>query len=163
MATAQKIIGIDPGTRATGFAVIETREQRGSTPLVLDMGVIRLHPSLVWQDRIVSLHDSIKKITSIHQPRLGVIEKAFFGINASSSLKLGEARGAILIALAAYGVETIEVSPTQAKKFIAGAGHASKQQLATAVTNLFRIDLKDIAHDATDALALAFCHHLAGL
>lgn len=160
MATTQKIIGIDPGTRATGFAVIETDKQRGFTPRVLDVGVIRLHPSLAWRDRIVSLHDSIKKITAINRPQLGVIEKVFFGVNASSSLKLGEARGAILIALATYGVETIEVSPTRAKKLIAGAGHASKQQLATAVTKLFRINLQNVAHDATDALALAFCHYL---
>lgn len=150
------ILGIDPGTRVTGFAVIDS-SPRGR---VIDVGVIKFDRKLAYQQRIVSLHATISQLASEHKPNLAIVEKAFFGINASSALKLGEARGAIFIALSSNNVPVFEVSPTQVKKFIAGSGHASKQQLAIAMARLFQITLPQATTDATDALAVAFCHHL---
>lgn len=153
------ILGIDPGTRVTGFAVIDTAAMHGGR--VIDIGVIKFNHKLAYQQRIVSLHTTIRQLANDHRPTLAIIEKAFFGINASSSLKLGEARGAIIVALSSCNVRLFEVSPTQVKKFIAGSGHASKQQLATAISRLFRITIPQATTDATDALAVAFCYHLA--
>lgn len=153
-----RILGIDPGTRVTGFAVIDNTGLRGGKPI--DVGVIKFNPNLNYQQRIVSLHTTVGQLASEHSPDMAIVEKAFFGINASSALKLGEARGAIFIALANNNVPVFEVSPTQVKKFITGSGHATKQQIATAIANLFQITLPKASADATDALAVAFCHRL---
>lgn len=158
-----RIIGIDPGTRVTGFALIEATSTSRFRAGVRELGAIRLPRDLSWLERIVALCNTVGDIVERCQPHTVVIEKAFFGINAASALKLGEARGAILAELtsAAEIPKVVEVSPTQAKKLITGNGHASKQQLALALTNLLNIDLRKTRNDATDALALAFCYHLA--
>ena len=155
---SSRILGIDPGTRITGFAVIDNVGLPGGK--VIDIGVIKFDQKLNYQQRIVTLHSTIRQLANDHRPDMAIIEKAFFGINASSALKLGEARGAIFIAMSSYNIPVFEVSPTQVKKFIAGNGHATKQQLAIAVARLFQITLPKATVDATDALAVAFCHHL---
>lgn len=152
------ILGIDPGTRITGFAVIDNSTSHRQR--VIDVGVIRFNRKLNYQQRIVSLYTTVQQLANDHRPDMAIIEKAFFGINASSALKLGEARGAIFVALSSCNVPMFEVSPTQVKKFITGSGHASKQQLAIAIARLFQITMPKATADATDALAVAFCHHL---
>ncbi|MDE3269360.1 MAG: crossover junction endodeoxyribonuclease RuvC [Pseudomonadota bacterium] len=149
------IIGIDPGTLNTGYAVIVAK-QRGWG--VQDLGVIRLRASLAYEQRIVLLHDKIAEILAANRPQRAVLEKVFHGLNAASAIKLGELRGAVLVALHRANVEMgniTNITPAQAKQYITGNGRASKLQVSQAVSSLFNLRLTDAPADATDALALA--------
>ncbi len=159
------IIGIDPGTIVTGYAVIVKDKQKPLQASVEELGTFRKRGKLDSLQRIVEMHRMVAELVHRYQPRVAVIEKAFFGINAASALKLGEARGAILCACRNMSpdIKLVEVAPTQVKQYVTGSGHASKQQVATALTKMLRFNLDRIPNDATDALALAFCHHLTSL
>ena len=161
----QTIIGIDPGTIVTGYAVIVKDKRRPLQASVEELGTFRKRGKLDQPRRIVEMHRMVAELVHRYQPRAAVIEKAFFGINAASALKLGEARGAILCACRNMSpdIKLVEVTPTQVKQYITGSGHASKQQVATALAKMLRLNLDRVPHDVTDALALAFCHHLTSL
>ena len=146
------IIGIDPGSINTGYAVITADKHKWG---VQDLGVIRLRPALPYEQRIVLLHDKIAEILAAHQPQRAVLEKAFYGVNASSTIKLGEVRGAVLVALSKANVQVSNIATARAKQHVAGNGRASKCQVAHAVSRLFNLRLTDAPDDATDALALA--------
>ena len=159
------IIGIDPGTIVTGYAVIVKDKRKPLQANIEELGILKRRGKLSSQHRIVEIHRMMAGLMQRFQPRAAVIEKAFFGINAASALKLGEARGAIICACGSMSPDTkvIEVAPAQVKKHITGSGNASKQQVATALAKMLRLNLDRIPNDATDALALAFCHHLTSL
>ena len=160
MRQSDIVIGIDPGTRITGYAVIATSRAVSFGGEVLDLGIIRLKASLPYLERIVLLHDEIAKIISQSNPQHAVLEKAFFGINAASALKLGETRGAMLMALSQAKVQVHNISTAEVKKGIAGNGRATKQQVATAVAGMYNLNLTNAPADATDALAIASSFHL---
>jgi len=159
------IIGIDPGTVVTGYAVIVKDKRRPLQASVEELGTFRKRGRLDTRQRIVEIYRRVAELMHRYQPRTAVIEKAFFGINAASALKLGEARGAIFCACRnmSPGIKLVEVAPTQVKQHIAGSGNASKQQVAGALAKMLKLNLDRVPHDVTDALALAFCHHLTSL
>ncbi len=156
------IIGIDPGTVVTGYAVIVQDKHKPLQASVEELGTFKKRGKLDAQQRIVEIHRLVAALMRRYQPRAAVIEKAFFGINAASALKLGEVRGAILCAcgVTSPDIKLVEVTPTQVKQHITGSGSASKQQVATALAKMLRLNLDRVPHDATDALALACCYHL---
>ena len=162
----QTIIGIDPGTLQTGFAVIvlDNRASR-MRARVEEVGTLRLSNRHTITRRLGHLHGLVSGLAQRYQPHTAVIEKAFFGVNAASALRLGEARGAILTALTNVmpDIKLVEVAPAQVKKHITGSGHASKQQVAAALERMLKFNLRRVPSDASDALALAFCHHLTAL
>lgn len=146
------IIGIDPGTLKTGYAVIAAKNNKWG---VRDLGVIRLRSTLPYEQRIVLLHNKVAEILAANQPQQAVLEKAFYGINAASTIKLGEVRGAMLVALSKANVQVRNITTAQAKQHITGNGRASKYLVAQAVGAFFNLRLTDAPDDATDALALA--------
>ncbi len=161
---ARKIIGIDPGTRIMGFCVLEFKQPRPISPnhfRLADLGVVRMPTKASRPDRLGMIHDVVYELLETHRPDICCVERAFFSINAQSSLVLGEARGSILAAAHRRGVRVVEVTTAEVKKFLCGSGRASKDRIAVAVESWFGLAKNKLPYDATDACAVALTHVLA--
>lgn len=157
MAESRKtILGIDPGTNLLGFGVITVT---GGRPSYTDMGVLDLRKE---QDSYVKLGKIYEKVSSLidtYHPDTLACESPFYGKNAQVILKLGRAQGAAITAAAHRGVPVAEYAPREAKMAIAGNGAASKQQVNIMVQKTLGVCFDPKFLDATDALAIALCHH----
>lgn len=152
------IIGIDPGSRVVGFAILRAKVAKPRMPrdfAVVDAGVIKTNVDLPMSERLGHIHDAVHGLTAELSPTHCAIEKAFYGVNASSALKLGEARGAIVAAVRRHGLAVFEITPAEVKRTIACAGAASKEDVCRAVTALLGFDRGKLPFDATDAVAIA--------
>lgn len=153
-----RILGVDPGSHATGFGSIE----RVAGRLVHRLhGVLRPPPSAALADRLRYLHAELLAITRAEAPEVVVVERVFLAANPHSALVLGQARGAILASLGEAGVTVVELSARQVKKSVTGTGGAAKDQVQTMVARLLGLAELPPA-DAADALALALTHAQAG-
>ncbi len=148
-----RILGIDPGSRSTGYAVIAT--EKGQQNLITH-GFIRCQQKALNQ-RLFHIYEQLTEVIEQYQPHEAAIEQIFTLINPQSALKLGQARGAALTATAKYALETAEYSARQVKQAVVGYGAASKTQVQTMVTSLLKLQAPPQA-DAADALAIAICH-----
>ncbi len=148
------ILGIDPGSRITGFGLIRIQAQQIH---YLSSGCIRLGDDDMAQ-RLNNLFDSIKQIIIQHQPQQFAIERAFMGRNADSALKLGQARGVAIVAATQQGLDVQEYSPRTIKQSVAGVGSAEKMQVQIMVQKILKLPGLPQS-DAADALAIALCHH----
>lgn len=149
------VLGIDPGSRVTGFGVI--REVSGTLSLV-DAGTIRSPADAAMDDRLGRIFFRLVEIIAQHQPENSAIENVFQARNPSSALKLGQARGVAIAACVQGGVPVFSYEPTMVKKNIVGVGRAEKSQVAFMVARLLGVSKPDWAVDASDALAVAICH-----
>jgi crossover junction endodeoxyribonuclease RuvC len=149
-----RILGIDPGLRHCGWAVLESE---GSSLRYVDSGAI--HPSTTAQmaERLKNLHDGLQQVALRYQPDEVALEESFVSINGQSTLKLGQARGAILLTLALAGFSVAEYAPRLIKKSVTGSGSADKTQIQT-MLKLLLPQAQTASADAADALALAICH-----
>lgn len=154
MQTLKKIIGIDPGLINTGWGLIEVE---GNVIRHIDHGVIKIKTSDDIAVRLLNIYEALILILSKHMPDEASIEKTFVNKNPNSSLKLGHARGVILLALAKKKLTCFEYAPNQIKKSIVGRGHADKDQIATMVTMLLSKKIEGTS-DVSDALAIAITH-----
>ena len=145
------ILGIDPGSRNTGFGVIHVKN--GLLEHV-SHGVIQLNPKDGFPARMRDLGQSLKKIFSKYQPNIVVIEKIFLGKNADSAFKLGHARGVAMYEAAVAGAEVLEYATRLVKKGITGKGSAQKEDVQVMLQRFLKIQ-KIKSLDASDALALA--------
>jgi len=150
-----KILGIDPGTRLVGYGVIQTK---GTTLLPVVGGVIRTHIPDPLCRKLFSIHENIRVVIERCQPDVVAVEEVFFGKNVSSLVKIGEARGAILAACAAEGLDVTGYTPAQVKKAVTGNGRAQKSQVRSMVEVFLGKGLKLETDDVSDALAIAICH-----
>jgi crossover junction endodeoxyribonuclease RuvC len=149
----KRILGIDPGSRLTGFGVIEVHRQQA---IYITSGCIRTH-SKSLPLRLQEIYAGISQIIEQSQPTLSAIEQVFMYRNADSALKLAQARGAAIVACVQYGLPVHEYAPTQIKQAVVGKGHADKIQVQHMVKVL--LSLSNIPQvDAADALAVALCH-----
>lgn len=148
------ILGIDPGTRRTGYGILDLREN----PRVLHAGVIRLSDDLALSGKLAELHRGLAEIYERFQPVETVIEKIFFGKNADSAFKLGHARGICMLAAANANSVVVEYAAKYVKKAVTGSGAADKEHVRVIVTQLLRYTPESTELDITDALALALCH-----
>jgi crossover junction endodeoxyribonuclease RuvC len=148
-----RILGIDPGSRQTGFGVVDFT---GDTPEYVDSGTIRSRDG-AFSDRLKSIFSSVGEIVAAHRPDAVAIESVFMARNAGSALKLGHARSAALCATFAYDVDVFEYAPREIKLAIVGTGSATKEQVQHMVVSLLKLDGAPAA-DAADALAAAICH-----
>lgn len=149
-----RLLGLDPGLRRTGWGVILAEGSRLSH---LGNGVIGTADKAPIADRLAVLHDGLMAIIDEYKPDEAAIEATFVNMNASSTLKLGMARGAVMLAPARAGLPVAEYAPNLVKKSIVGAGHAEKAQ----IERMVRVLLPGCAiagPDAADALAIAICH-----
>jgi crossover junction endodeoxyribonuclease RuvC len=148
------ILGIDPGSRRTGFGIIEFRDR----PRCLEAGVLRLKETDPFANRLHQLYLGLNQIYQQFRPDVTVIEKIFFGKNADSAFKLGHARGICLMAAAEGGSAIEEYAAKYVKKAVTGTGAASKEHVRLIVTQVLRYQPTTQDLDVSDALALALCH-----
>lgn len=164
MAKFPKILGIDPGSRVIGFALLGATKPNPLAPkdwVVLDAGVLRASPELTMIERLGEIHNALYDLTLELQPTMVAIEKAFHGVNSATAIKLGEARGALIAAVARLGLPISEITPAQVKRLIAGHGAASKDQVYMALQALMGFNKGRLPHDASDALAIALTASLS--
>lgn len=154
------VLGIDPGTAATGYGVVR-RASLGSVSLI-ECGVIRTSPAEPLPVRIREIYDAVVGLIERHRPGVVVVEDVFHGKNAQSALKLGHARGAILLAAAHHDLMIAEYAPRQIKKAVVGTGNASKDQVGFMVQQQLRLKDVPTPADAADGVAAALCHCLIG-
>jgi len=147
------ILGVDPGSVATGWAVVAGTPER---PQVLACGVIKTQARKPFGERLATIQDRFVEILGEHRPALAAVESPFHGASARSALQLAHARGVILAALSKAGIVTAEYSPASVKKTVAGNGRATKEQVAYMVERIAGI--RSASHDLTDAVAVALCH-----
>ncbi len=152
---SQIILGIDPGSRKTGFACIE----KGNKTVLLDQGVLHLikDKKMGLEHRINILAQGLDEIFKTYKPDAVVIEKIFLSKNVDSAFKLGHARGVCLQKTAQYDASLVEFTPREVKKNIAGHGAALKPQVEQLLRQFFALE-KPLAEDAADALALAMTY-----
>lgn len=149
-----RILGIDPGSRITGFGIIDVRGE-GEVSLV-EQGVIRAGDG-EFTARLGLIFDGLRRLIEEHAPTEVAVETVFISHNAASALKLGQARGAAVCAAISMGLPVAEYSPRSVKQAIVGRGGADKVQVQHMVGVLLQLR-ETPAEDAADALAVALCH-----
>lgn len=148
------ILGIDPGSRLTGYGVVR---QVGMKFEYVASGCIRLTTTDLLPERLLDIFNGVSEIISQTQPTIFAIEQVFMARNADSALKLGQARGAAIVAAKHAGLEVYEYSARQVKQSVVGTGAADKAQVQHMVRSLLKLPANPQA-DAADALAVALCH-----
>lgn len=148
------ILGIDPGTQVTGFGVIKV----GSQLEPLDYGCIRPPSKLPLSQRYLILFQGIDHLIEKYQPDAIAVESQFVHKNVQSAMKLGMARGMVILAGARKSIPLFEYVPKKAKLAVVGIGSASKHQVQKMVQTLLKLPTPPQPEDAADALALAICH-----
>jgi len=149
-----RILGIDPGTRITGYGLIE---KQGNRLLHIDNGAIVTRSGEPLAERLKAIHDQIGAVIGHYRPEAVAIEEVFFAQNPQSALKLGHARGSAMLAGVNAGLPVFEYTALQVKSAVVGYGKAAKEQVQQMVRTL--LALPEIAQeDASDALAVAICH-----
>lgn len=147
------IIGIDPGSRVTGYGLIGSLADRLEH---VGHGCIRIeHPE--HPERLREIFEGLNRVVAEFAPEQAAVEEVFMGRNAASALKLGQARGSAIVACMSNGVPVVEYSARKVKQAVAGNGAAAKEQVQHMVRVLLRIS-DAVAEDAADALAVAICH-----
>ncbi|ROR29802.1 crossover junction endodeoxyribonuclease RuvC [Inmirania thermothiophila] len=148
-----RILGIDPGSRVTGYGVVELD---GGRARAVAWGCIAPPPG-PFTGRLHAIFEGVRDVVSTHQPAEAAVEEVFVHRNVAAALKLGQARGAALCAATAAGLPVAEYAPGVVKQAVTGTGRASKAQVAYMVRALLAIR-EPLAADAADALAVALCH-----
>ena len=158
MQTTPKIIlGIDPGTIVMGYGIIAIRENRVQ---MLTMDVLKLGGKKDVYERLEIIHTTICALVKEYRPQLFAIEAPFFGKNVQSMLKLGRAQGVAIAAAMQSGIPVTEYSPKKVKQSITGNGNADKEQVWKMLQRILSLEDNAIKYmDASDALAVALCHH----
>ena len=148
-----RILGIDPGSRVTGYGVIET--STGRVRHVTSGCIKSVKGSMA--DRLSEIYRGISEVVELHKPDLAVLEQVFMSVNPQSALKLGQARGSAICACAAQNIGIFEYSAREIKKTITGNGAATKEQVQYMVQMLLTLEYEP-QEDEADALAGALTH-----
>ncbi len=149
-----RLLGLDPGLRTTGWGVIEAT---GNRLRHVDHGVVRSDGSAPLAARLMQLHEGLQAVIDEFRPEVAAVEETFVNRNAASTLRLGQARGVVLLVPALRGLEVCEYATNLVKKSVVGTGHADKRQVAEMVRRLLPGCVPS-GSDAADALAVAICH-----
>lgn len=149
-----RVLGIDPGTRRTGWGVAERRR---AELRAVGAGVIRLRPEDPLADRLEIVFDRLDALVDEHRPDVIAVEDIFYAKHANAAIKLGHVRGIVLLLVAKRQLPLAEYPPALVKRTVAGRGAADKQQVARVVGAM--LGMTELpAEDATDALAIAITH-----
>ena len=153
------LIGLDPGLQTTGWGVIEAQ---GNRLRHIANGAVKSRATDALADRLLALHDGLMTVIAAHAPDGAAVEEVFVNTNPQSTLKLGQARGVVLLVAARSGLPVAEYATRLVKKAVVGVGNADKRQIRAMVERLLP-GCKVAGEDAADALAVAITHaHLAG-
>ena len=148
------ILGIDPGSRATGYGVIT---KKANQLYYVTCGVIRLGAKYTFNDRLKMIFDGLCEVIEIHKPIVAGVEDVFVAANPRTALKLGHARGVAVLAALHNGMRVYDYTPRMVKQAVVGYGNADKQQVQQMVRVLLQLSASP-SSDAADALAVAMCH-----
>jgi len=151
-----RVIGVDPGSIKSGYGIVE---QQGTDLHVVEYGVIRTDAHASLAQRLLKTCERLQHIIAQFQPDTLAIEDIFFATNVKTALKLGHARGVILLTAAQAGLDIAEYSALEVKQAVVGYGRAEKMQVQQMVKVLLRLPELPQPDDAADALAVAICHH----
>jgi crossover junction endodeoxyribonuclease RuvC len=146
------ILGIDPGTAALGYGIIE---RTGSRLREVDHGCLVTSPDLPLPQRLLAIHSLLEDLLALHKPDLMGVERLFFSRNVQTAMGVGQARGVVLLAAAQHGVPVREATPNEVKSAITGYGAADKDQVARMVQLVLGMPQLPRPDDAADALAIA--------
>jgi crossover junction endodeoxyribonuclease RuvC len=149
------IFGIDPGSERTGYGCVESDGRRHR---LVVFGAIAPPVHSTFPERLTIIHAGLAALLAEHRPDCVAIEDVFHAKNVRSALKLGHARGVVLLAACQAGMVVAEYSPAEIKRAVVGFGRAEKQQVGAMIKLLLRLDAVPSPHDAADALAVAICH-----
>jgi crossover junction endodeoxyribonuclease RuvC len=152
------VLGIDPGTAATGYGLVE---ERAGTLSAVAFGAITTRADQAFPQRLLRIHQEIRDLLVRLQPDCAAVEAVFFAKNVQSAMRLGQARGAALLTLAQASVPIHEYSALEVKQAVTSYGHAGKAQVQEMVRMILRLAEPPEPQDAADALAVAICHHQA--
>src|ERR1700679_764240 len=150
------ILGIDPGTVVMGFGLINCA---GDKLTLIEMGVLRLPTSKDSYTRLQLIHQKVRELIGRFGPEDFAIEAPFFGKNVQSMLKLGRAQGVAIAVAMHAGIPVAEYSPKKVKQSITGNGNSEKEQVWKMLQHILELEGDISAYDASDALAVAVCHH----
>jgi len=150
-----RVLGIDPGTAITGYAVVE--ETAGSLQMIT-LGVITTPAKTPLPSRLQTIHNELKEIVAEYEPEAAAVEELFFSRNARTAMSVGHARGVILLALADSDLPIAEYTPMQIKQAVTGYGNANKHQVQEMVRMLLALSETPRPDDAADAAAVAICY-----
>lgn len=154
--TVHRIMGIDPGTNYMGYGIIDVE---GKTLRAVVMGDIDLHTMSDPYRKLRYIFDRVSKLIEDYAPDEVALESPFFGTNVQSMLKLGRAQGVAMAAALTHDKQVYEYAPSRVKLSIAGSGSASKEQVASIVKRMLKLDYIPRRLDATDGMAVAMCHY----
>ncbi|MBL0942227.1 MAG: crossover junction endodeoxyribonuclease RuvC [Alphaproteobacteria bacterium] len=149
-----RILGLDPGLRCTGWGIIEIE---GNKLHHIAHGFIKTDEKTILPERLKALYHELQNIIQQYHPHQAAVEETYVNKNPQSTLKLGEARGVVLLAPASLGIPVAEYAANRIKKALVGVGHASKAQVMMMVNYLLPA-CGNLTEDAADALAIAICH-----
>lgn len=158
MSGSYKILGVDPGTNILGYAILHV-EKNLHIPAI---GVIKLQQYKDHTTKLKEIYLQLQEIIETYLPTVMAIETPFYGKNVQSMLKLGRAQGVSIAAAITMGLDISEFAPKKIKKSVTGNGNASKEQVASMLENILRINLEQQYLDATDALAAAYTQYNQG-
>ncbi|UCH11654.1 MAG: crossover junction endodeoxyribonuclease RuvC [Fidelibacterota bacterium] len=151
-----RILGLDPGIRCTGYGIIAIH---GRNPTLVDYGTITPPVKVSMGERLSVLYDDLAQLIDMNRPDEFAIEATFYGVNVKSALTLGQARGAALLCAAHHNLPASEYAPRKVKLATTGNGRAAKEQVQFMVQRILNMDHLPEPMDASDALAVAICHH----
>ena len=150
------ILGIDPGSVIMGYGIVAINKKQLT---LIEMDVFKLPTTLDGYEKLERIFNKVAELISTHQPDSFAIEAPFFGKNVQSMLKLGRAQGVAIAAAIQAGLPVTEYSPKKVKQSITGNGNACKEQVMKMMQRLLNFEEDPKYLDATDALAVAVCHH----
>jgi crossover junction endodeoxyribonuclease RuvC len=147
-----KVLGIDPGTAAMGYGIVE---RTGGRLREVDHGCLVTSPDLPLPERLLAIHTMVDELLSLHEPDLVGVERLFFSRNVQTALGVGQARGVVLLTAAQHGTPVREATPSEVKSAITGYGAADKEQVQRMVQLVLGMAELPWPDDAADALAIA--------
>ena len=147
-----KVLGIDPGTAALGYGIVE---RTGGRLREVDHGCLSTSADLPLPERLLAIHALVDELIALHEPDVVGVERLFFSRNVQTALGVGQARGVVLLAAAQHGIEVREATPSEVKSAITGYGAADKEQVARMVQLVLGMSERPRPDDAADALAIA--------
>jgi crossover junction endodeoxyribonuclease RuvC len=153
-----KVIGIDPGTASCGFGIVHQSDGRLKA---IDHGWWKTSAGERPEARLKTIFDAVVELVEEHRPDAVALEESFVGVDARTALSVGQARGAVMVAVANAGVECAEYPPARVKQVVCGYGRAEKQQVQRMVKAILGLQAEPTPTHAADALAVAICHALA--
>ena len=150
-----QILGVDPSTTSTGYGIIQNTEKGIK---LVTFGTIKTPAKQNFHLRLKKIYDDLTLLIQEYKPEFVSLEDVFYSQNIKTALKIGHARGAVIIAAANQGIPVYEYSPREIKQSVTGIGSAAKEQVQSMVQRLLHLDKPPAPFDASDALAIAICH-----